>query len=445
MTLPPPDTPAANAAAEVVTRLHDAEHTALWAGGCVRDILLGRTPKDYDVATSAPANESLALFPGAIAVGRAFGVVRVPRDDQWIEVATFREDADYSDGRHPDAVRFSDAEHDAQRRDFTINALFYDPLTHHVIDYVDGLRDLDAGVLRCVGDPNKRFAEDHLRLLRAVRFAATLGFAIDGATRAAARANAAWITRTSPERIRVELERTLCEAPRAGDAIRMLDELGLLDMLLPEVAAMKGQDQPPEFHPEGDVFAHTVLMLNQMQASPPTLAWSVLLHDVGKPVTAAFDGNRWRFNNHAKEGAHLATAILRRLHASTRLIEDVSACVAGHMRFADVPRMKRSTLRRMVGRPTFATELELHRLDCLGSHGDVEHHAFLEDVKRAFDSEPVLPDPLVTGRDVLALGVPEGPDIGRLKQQVYDAQLDGHVATREDALAYLREAALKQS
>lgn len=437
-----PDTPAARAATAVSGHLQTHGHEALWAGGCVRDILLGRQPADYDVATSAFADDVVAMFPGAIEVGKSFGVVRVPADDEeWVEVATFREDAAYSDGRRPDSVTFSDAQHDAQRRDFTINALFYDPASRQLIDYVNGRADLETCVVRCVGDPATRFAEDHLRLLRAARFAATLEFTVAPETAAAVRRLASTIAKTSAERVLVELDRTLCESPRAGRALLLLDDLGLLDVLLPEVATMKGVEQPPQFHPEGDVFDHTVIMLDAMPSAPESvLAWSVLLHDVGKPVTAAFEDGRWRFNRHATVGAEMAARILKRLRASSRLIDDVTACIAGHMRFADVARMKRSTVRRVVGRPTFPTELELHRLDCEGSHGKLDHHRLLVAAQREFESEPVLPPPFVTGRDLLEMGIAQGPDVGRWKQAVYDAQLEGIVDSRESALAWLRGA-----
>jgi poly(A) polymerase len=442
MTFEIPDTRAARAATTVVERLQAAGHEALWAGGCVRDILMGREPADYDVATSALADAVVALFPGAIEVGKSFGVVRVPAgENEWVEVATFREDATYSDGRRPDGVTFSDAEHDAQRRDFTINALFYDPASARLIDYVNGVADLQQRVIRCVGDARTRFEEDHLRLLRAARFAATLGFGIADETARAIRELAPLVTKTSAERIFTELDRTLCESPGAGHAILLMDDLGLLHKLLPEVTAMKGVEQPPEFHPEGDVFEHTVIMLDDMPSPAESLlAWSVLLHDVGKPATARHDDGRWRFNRHATVGAEMAVRILKRLRAPSRLSDGVAACVAGHMRFADVSRMKRSTLRRLVGRPTFETELELHRLDCEGSHGKLDHHELLCHAQEEFENEPVLPPPFVTGRDLLEMGIEQGPDVGRWKQVAYDAQLEGIVDSRESALDWLRRA-----
>jgi poly(A) polymerase len=404
----------------------------------VRDTLLGRTPKDYDIATAAHPDRVLALFPGAVEVGKSFGVVRAPVADTWIEIATFRQDRGYSDGRRPDAVVYTDAPSDAQRRDFTINAMFLDPCAGTLLDYVQGRADLTAGQIRCVGAPAERFAEDHLRMLRAVRFAATLGFTIEPATCAAIRDGAAQILKISPERIRDELVRTLCEARRAGAALRLLDESGLLAPVLPEVAAMKGVEQPPEFHPEGDVFTHTVELLDRMREPTPVLAMASLLHDIGKPPTAKFEDGRWRFYEHADVGARMTSIVMRRLRFSNADEEAVVACVAGHMRFQDVQRMKRSTLRRLIGRPTFETELELHRLDCEASHGGLDNHVFLKQARAEFASEPVLPQPWVTGADLMALGVPHGPDVGRWKQAAYEAQIEGRFPNRDALLAWLR-------
>lgn len=435
-----PGTPEAEAARTVTGALRNAGFEALLAGGCVRDLLLGRSPKDYDVATSAHPDAVVALFPDAVTVGRSFGVVRVPWGGVWTEVATFRRDRGYTDGRHPDSVEFATAREDARRRDFTVNAMFMDPSTGSVTDYAGGRDDLRARLIRCVGKPDARFREDHLRLLRAVRFAATLEFALDPDTEAAVARLAPCVRTVSPERIRDELVRALCDSARAGDALRLLDRTGLLAEILPEVSAMKGVRQPPEFHPEGDVFTHTCLMLDALPPKPSAvLALAVLLHDVGKPPTAALDADgRWRFMEHAGVGGRMAEAILRRLRFSSDDTEAVVGCVRGHMRFADVPRMKASTLRRLIGNPLFALELELHRLDCIASHGNLDHHAFLVGMKRAFDTEPVLPQPWVTGRDILDLGLPASPAVGVWKQRAYDAQLEGLFATREDLLAWLQ-------
>jgi poly(A) polymerase len=374
-----------------------------------------------------------------VAVGKSFGVVRVLLNEHEYEVATFRQDHAYRDGRHPDAVSFTDARHDALRRDFTVNALFYDPLAEKVLDYVDGQADLAARVIRAVGRPEDRFAEDHLRLLRAIRFAATLEFAVDPATLAAIRQNAPAIAKISAERIQQELTRTLLEAARAGDALETMLATGLLREILPEVAALQGQAQPAQFHPEGDVFTHTVLMLNAMRQPGLRLAYAVLLHDIGKPPTAKLVDDRIRFNQHATQGAAMAEAALKRLRLPSDDIKAIGYCIGNHMRFMDVRKMRRATLLRLIGAPTFPLELELHRLDCVASHGDLQNYDFLMKFESEFRSQPVLPKPWITGHDLLALGVPNGREIGRWKQLAYDAQLDNTVASREEALTWLKK------
>ncbi len=426
------------AALAVADRLRAAGHTVLLAGGCVRDLLIGRTPKDYDVATSATPDQVLTLFPGANAVGKSFGVVIVVNEGLACEVATFRRDLAYADGRRPEGVIFSDPPTDAQRRDFTINALFLDPVGGEILDFVGGRADLAAGLLRAVGDPARRFAEDHLRLLRAARFAVTLGFTIEPGTAAAIRATAPQLARISVERIRDELSRTLLEAQDPGAALELLDDLGLLRVILPEVSALKKVEQPPQFHPEGDVFRHTVMMLTALPARELNLALAVLLHDVGKPPTAEFRDGRWRFEKHAGVGEAMTRSILERLRYPRETIETVSFMVGNHMRFGDVRGMRRSTLRRLVGAPSFAQELELHRLDCQASHGLVENLDFLRAFQDEMAREPVLPPPLISGRDLLALGIPEGPEIGRWRRQAYDLQLEGAFGDRESALAWLK-------
>ena len=426
-------------AVEAVRRLQAAGFEAYWAGGSVRDMLMGRTPKDYDIATAAHPDQVIALFPHATLVGKCFGVVRAPMGQDGFDIATFRKDHAYDDGRRPSGVTFSDAQTDARRRDFTINAVFYDPIADRYLDVVGGRRDMDNRLLRCVGDPAARFAEDYLRLLRAVRFTVVLELVMHPDTAAAIRAAAPSAAAISPERVRDELDRMLREAPRAGDAIRRLDELSLLDIVLPEVAAMKGQAQPPEFHPEGDVFTHTLIMLDRMHQPSRTLAWAVLLHDVGKPPTASCDGTRIRFNGHASEGARMAERILRRLRFSTRDTTAIVHLIHSHMRFQDVRQMRRSTLRRMVGGPYFDEELELHRLDCLASHGHLDHYQFATDFREALAREPALPEPWITGRDILSLGVPEGPAVGTWHTACYEAQLDGRFPDRQALLEWLRK------
>ena len=420
-----------------VARLQSAGFTAYWAGGCVRDLLLDITPKDYDIATDAEPEAVLNIFPHAVAVGKSFGVVRVPIGPDALEIATFRTDADYRDGRRPDRVTFSDPPTDAQRRDFTINAIFYDPVAERYHDFAEGRRDIAARVVRCVGDPEERFSEDHLRMLRAVRFSTVLDFSLHPDTAEAIRRCAPLVKRVSPERIRDEFTRILLEARQPGTALELLEELQLLPAFLPEVADLRGQVQPPEFHPEGDVFTHTVIMLNAMEQRTLHIAYAVLLHDIAKPVTAREIDGRLRFHGHASEGAAMVRRIMRRLRFPGADIEAVVECVRNHMRFIDVSRMRRATLRRLVGAPTFATEIELHRLDCMASHGGLENHDFLVDFSRELEAEPVLPDPWVTGTDVMALGLPEGPEVGRAIRQAYDAQLDGRFASREDLLQWL--------
>ncbi|HAS84201.1 MAG TPA: phosphohydrolase, partial [Verrucomicrobia bacterium] len=414
------DTQQEKAARQLVERLRQAGHTAFWAGGCVRDKLLGRPPRDIDIATNAVPDSILEIFPHASAVGKSFGVMIVPCHGFHFETATFRQDHGYQDGRHPTSITFSTPEDDAARRDFTINAMFFDPLTGTIHDFVNGRADLAAHCIRCVGDPDLRFAEDHLRLLRAVRFATTLDFALDPATEAAIIRHAPSIAQISMERIRDEFTRTLLEAHRPGQALRMLDNLGLLSVFLPEVSALKHQAQPPEFHPEGDVLTHTVMMLDAMDTRTPTLAYAILLHDIGKPGTAFHDGQRLRFHGHAEHGARLTESILRRLRLPNKVIADVTACVGRHMRFMDVQKMRRSTLRQLVGSPTFETELELHRLDCLSSNGLMDNHRFVCETRDSFAKEPVLPDPWINGRDLIGLGVKAGPAMGNLLKTAYE-------------------------
>lgn len=430
--------PAAVGALQVAQRLREAGHKAYWAGGCVRDLLLGRPPKDFDIATNARPDDVLRLFPTAHAVGKSFGVVRVPIETVEYEVATFRTDLDYRDGRRPTEVLFTNEAEDAARRDFTVNALFFDPLNRVVLDYAGGLDDLAARLIRAVGEPDRRFAEDRLRLLRAVRFSATLDFAIEPATTEAIRRHANRITEISAERVREELTRLLLEAARPGDALELLQTMGLLDPLLPEVAALRGQEQPPEFHPEGDVFRHTVLMLNAMEHRSLRLAFAALLHDVGKPPTARRVAGRLRFERHAETGAAMAQAVMERLRFPRDDQEAVVHMVRNHMRFSDVRRMRRATLRRMVGAPTFPEELELHRLDCLASHGSLEHYEFLQAFQRELAAESPLPKPWIRGEDIMALGIPSGPEVGRWLRQAYDAQLEGRFADRKALLAWLR-------
>ncbi|MCX6997916.1 MAG: CCA tRNA nucleotidyltransferase [Kiritimatiellaeota bacterium] len=430
----------------ILRTLQQAGFSACLAGGCVRDQLMGRAPKDYDIATNAPPEEVARLFPRTVATGQAFGVMQVVTAGRACEVATFRRDSAHGDGRRPDAVVFSGPEEDARRRDFTINGLFLDPASGAIMDYVGGRADLERKIIRTIGAPHQRFSEDYLRLLRAVRFAATLEFELEASTRAALQELAPRLAHISAERIQQELTRLLTTAPRAGRGLRLLHATGLLAVILPEVAALVGQAQPPQFHPEGDVFEHTVLMLDGL--TPPasrTLAWAVLLHDVGKPPTVAVsrepDGSeRLRFNCHDEEGARMAALILRRLKMPADEIAAITYCIKNHMRFKEVAKMRRATLRQLVGAPTFPVELELHRLDCLASHGDLSNYEFLLKFQDELHNEPVLPQPWITGHDLLARGLPPGPELGRWRRRAYEAQLEGRCASREQLLAWLDEA-----
>jgi poly(A) polymerase len=430
-------TPAECEAHSIVARLREAGHEAYTVGGAVRDRLLARAPQDVDVATSATPEQVAALFPRTVGVGASFGVMLVVGDAIQTEVATFRIDGGYIDGRHPDAVEFSDARHDAERRDFTINALFYDPAEERVIDFVGGVADLARGCLRTVGDPRRRFGEDYLRMLRAMRFATRYGFALSADTAAAIAEFADRVVRISAERIYTELTKMLT-GPHPHKAIAGLEESGLLEQVLPEITAMRGVQQPAEFHPEGDVWTHTLLLLANMAHPCPALAWGVLLHDVGKPPTFAIGKHgRETFPCHASVGAEMAEAILRRLKCSRELIEQVRTLVYYHMSFADVQRMRPATLRRMIGRDTFSLELELHRIDCMACHGKLRNWVFLLDKLRELGDQPPVPAPLITGRDLLARGMAAGPAMGALLRSIHDLYLDGQLADRSAALAWL--------
>lgn len=429
-------------AEEICHRLGDAGHQAYLVGGCVRDILLGRDPEDYDIATDATPDRVAALFPGSLLVGAAFGVVVVARENVQVEVATFRSEIGYSDGRHPDRVVYSRApEEDVRRRDFTINGLLMDPADGHVLDFVGGRDDLNRGVIRAIGAPELRFGEDKLRMVRAVRLAARFGFAIEPATLAAIPRLAQQVTQVSAERQRDELTRILTEgAARRG--FELLDETGLLAVLLPEVARMKGVAQPPEFHPEGDVWIHTRLMLEGLKDDcSPTLAWGVLLHDAGKPPTftpPGGPGGRIRFDRHVEVGTRMAEEICRRLRMSNDDTKQVAALVANHLRFKDVHRMRPATLKRFVRLPRFEEHLELHRLDCLASHRNLEAYEFVRRFLTETPPEEVRPPRLLTGDDLIALGYRPGPRFGEVLQALEDAQLEGEVADREAALEFVR-------
>ena len=423
----------------VIRRLREAGHTALLAGGCVRDLLLGRPPKDYDVATSARPDEVLALFPKALRVGEAFGVIIVLQDAVEVEVATFRREGGYSDGRHPDAVAFTDAREDALRRDFTINGMFLDPATGEVVDYVGGRADLKARVIRAIGDPRARFAEDHLRMLRAVRFAAELEFEIDRGTAGAVTELADRIALVSAERVSAELERLLT-APPAGrrTGLQLAADLGLLAVILPEVHAMHGVVQGPVVHPEGDVFVHTLLCVEFLREPTFELAMAALLHDVAKPRTAVFREGRWTFYGHPEMGETMTEEIGRRLRLSTPQTRRITWLVRSHMRLMATEEMRPARLKRLFAEPGFEELAELWRADCLASGGTAEAYEDLMARYRALGAEEVRPQPLVTGNDLIDMGLAPGPVFREILDEVYDAQLEGRAATRDDALALAR-------
>jgi poly(A) polymerase len=400
----------------------------------VRDLLLGRTPKDFDVATSAPPGELLKLFPQSNPVGAHFGVVLVHN----VEVATFRADLEYRDGRHPEGVRFeTDPREDVRRRDFTINALLLDPATGEILDFVNGRADLEAGLIRAIGDPARRFEEDHLRLLRAVRFAARLKFEIEPATFGAIRSHAALIQTVSVERVRDEIARILTEGG-ARRGLELLDATGLLHEVLPEIEAMKGVEQPPEFHPEGDVWTHTLIMLDGLREPSLELALGVLLHDVGKPATFRI-AERIRFDGHVEAGLEIARKLLTRLRFSKGTMEAAEALIANHMRFGAVKKMRESTLRRFLRLPDFEEHLELHRQDCLSSHGHLDNYDFMRRKLNELPPEQLKPARLLTGRDLIEAGYIPGPRFGIVLNEIEDAQLEGRIETKEAALALARE------
>ncbi|HUK82280.1 MAG TPA: CCA tRNA nucleotidyltransferase [Verrucomicrobiae bacterium] len=423
-------------ATAIVRRLRDAGRVAYFAGGSVRDLVRGVEPHDIDIATSATPGQVQVLFPKTVPVGAQFGVVLVLENGHQFEVATFRSDEAYSDGRRPDVVRFGSPEADALRRDFTINGLFYDPISEEIIDFVGGRADIERRIVRTIGEPRQRFGEDKLRLLRCIRFASNLGFEIEENTFAAVNEMATQITDVSAERIREELTKIFTRA-RAGRGLELLDTSGLLQEILPEVAAMKGVEQPSEFHPEGDVFAHTKLMLDTLPPNPSVvLTFAVLLHDVGKPPTFVRATDRIRFNEHDRVGAEMTEKILRRLRFPNEQIEKIVVCVAEHMRFQHVQQMRPAKLKRILARETFPDELELHRLDCESSHRNLENYQFLK--AKAVELPPgvVKPRPLLTGHDLLALGLKPGPKVGQILREAEELQLEERLKSKAEALAF---------
>ncbi len=429
-------------ALEIILRLRSLGHRAFLVGGCVRDRLLHIAPKDFDVSTDAKPEELVSAFPGSQLVGAHFGVILITSGkDVTVEVATFRSEGPYTDGRRPDCVRFeTDPALDAQRRDFTINGLMEDPVSGQVLDFVGGSDDLERGVIRAIGSPEVRFSEDHLRMLRAVRFAARLGFEVESETLAAIQRNASLICRISAERVRDELLRVLVEGG-ARRGFELLDATGLLAYLLPEVKAFQGVQQPPEYHPEGDVWRHVLMMLDQLSSPTATLALGVLLHDVGKPPTFRV-ADRIRFDRHAEVGAEMARKRLNQLKLSNGEVERVISLIANHMKFKDLSNMRLSTLKRFLRLPHFDEHLELHRLDCLASNGRTDAYEFAKAKLEELGQEELKPKRLISGRDLIAAGHSPGPGFARALEAVETAQLDGEIRTHDQALK-LAEAVLK--
>jgi poly(A) polymerase len=450
-------------AVSVVRTLRDRGHQAYLCGGCVRDLLLGREPSDYDVTTDATPEQVMRIFPETYAVGAQFGVVLVPIPQDGnapllnepsgeasppetsgggkagvVEVATFRSDVSYSDGRHPDAVRFSkDPREDVQRRDFTINGLLMDPVSNEVLDFVGGKTDLAAHLIQTIGDPRQRFTEDKLRMLRAIRFAARFDYRIDSQTLAAIQEMAGLISQVSHERMRDELTKMLTEG-HARAAFLLLDESGLLQEVLPEISAMKGVEQPPQYHPEGDVFVHTMLLLDKLpRPCPPTLGWGALLHDVGKPPTFRVAPDRIRFDGHVEVGVKMAEALCRRLRFANDDTEQILALIENHMRFGQIMQMKESTLKKFLRMPKFEEHLDLHRMDSQASHGILSAYQFVQEKLASIPPEKMRPTPLVTGDDLIAAGYIPGPRFKEILSAVEDGQLEGRLQSREEALQFV--------
>jgi poly(A) polymerase len=449
-------------AISIVRTLRERGHKAYLVGGCVRDLLLGREPADYDITTDALPDEVMRIFPDTYAVGAQFGVVLVPQPTpRWdaagipepprrdatgyvspnahvVEVATFRSDIGYSDGRHPDQVRFSkDPREDVERRDFTINGLLLDPITNEVLDFIGGRKDLEAGIIRTIGDPERRFAEDKLRMLRAVRFASRFSYAISPETLQAIQNLASQIHHVSQERVRNELTRMLIEG-HARQAFLLLDDTRLLHEVLPEIESMKGVEQPPQFHPEGDVFVHTLLLLDKLpHPCPISLAWGALLHDVGKPATFRIAPDRIRFDGHVDVGVKMAEEICRRLRFSNDDTEQILALIDNHMRFAHVRQMNQSTFKRFVRMPRFDEHLQLHRMDCLSSHGDLTSYNFTREKMTDMPPAALRPAPLITGDDLIAAGYAAGPQFKKILSAVEDGQLEGRLRSSEEAMGFV--------
>lgn len=422
----------------IVQRLRREGHEAFFAGGCVRDMLLGKAPQDYDIATSARPEEIQRVFADTVPVGAQFGVILVLVDGQSFEVASFRHDGPYLDGRRPSHVRYGSLQEDILRRDFTINGMVYDPIADRVIDLIEGKKDLEHGLIRAIGAARQRFEEDRLRMIRAVRFAASLKFAIEPSTFGAIRELAATVTQVSWERIGDEVTRILTEGG-ARRGFELLDETGLLKVLLPEITAMKGTEQSPDYHPEGDVFRHTLLLLGHLEAPSETLAYGCLLHDVGKPVCARQDEDRITFYGHTEKGAEMAEEILKRLKRSRSVWERVSYLTRNHLRHVQAPQMRLSTLKRFLREDGIEELLELVRIDALSSNGDLQYYQFCKERLAELKVEEIRPAPLVRGDDLIAMGFKPGPLFAEILRQIEDVQLGGEITSRDEALQWIRQ------
>jgi len=423
-------------ATSIVETLRKNGHVAYFVGGCVRDMIMGVAAKDYDIATSARAETVMRLFKRTVPVGIQFGVVLVVMEGIEFQVATFRSDGAYIDGRHPQEVHFSGAAEDVRRRDFTINGLFFDPVDRAVIDYVSGEQDIRAGIIRAIGNPHERFREDKLRIMRALRFASTLGFSIEPDTLTAVKEYAGDIGQVSTERIREELVKMMT-GPAPAQALRLMDQTGLLRIILPEIDAMKGVAQPPQYHPEGDVFTHTMLMMEKLQNASLVLAFAALLHDVGKPTTV--DKETLKSPFHSEVGARMSEKILRRLRFSNETAEKIVWCVRNHMNFMHVQRMRLGKLKRLMATETFADELELHRIDCLSSHGMIDNYAFLRAKEKEFAAEDLKPKPFINGHDLIQRGMKPSPVFKEILDEAWTLQLEHAFASRDEALRWLEK------
>lgn len=428
-----------NAAIHIIKELLFHGFKALFAGGFVRDKLMGKEEAaDIDIATNATPESIAKIFPQTINVGEQFGVMVVVHNGIPFEVATFRSDIGIADGRHPAGVVYTDAQNDALRRDFTINGLFLDPVTEEVIDYVNGIDDIHHKIIRAIGDPEQRFKEDYLRMLRAIRFGARFRFQIEENTWNGIKKYAPEISTISPERIFSELQKILHQ-PNPDLALMLLRDSGLLKMILPEVAALIGVEQPVEFHPEGDVFTHTKIALSLLKPGESSiLSWSVLLHDIGKPATKTIS-DRIRFNNHDRVGAVMARDLLRRLHASNALIKGVEACIENHMNFKNVRQMRLATFKKFLSRETIDEEIELHRIDCLASHGQLDNYNYIIEKRAEITEDKLKPEPLIKGKDLIELGLKPSPIFGEILSEIYDLQLEEKITNRDEALDLVRQ------